>query len=163
MISSLCSDLDKRQALEKERDSALTTVAESEKELRIMERKLSEKDSKVESLERSNAQTTAELERSRAEFEARLNDIQAKLDTSEALVRSLKEAIEAKEGAENESNTLLKAKNAEINLLEARLEKVSIELDAERKELGSQIDELRQAGQVTVFTFLSSASDPSSC
>lgn len=163
MVSSLRSDLERRQNLEKDRDSALATVAETEKELRIMERKLSERDSKVESLERSNAQIAAELERAKAENDARLSDIQAKLDTSESLVRSLKEAIEAKEGAEHESNTLLKAKNAEISLLEARLDKVSAELDTERKELGSQIDELRQAGQVTSFEFLLRASDFSAC
>ncbi|KAF8554711.1 hypothetical protein OG21DRAFT_1496815, partial [Imleria badia] len=129
MVSSLRSDLEQRQALEKDRDSALATVAEAEKELRIIERKLSEKDSKVESLERSNAQTAAELERAKAEHDARLNDLQAKLDTNEALVRSLKEAIEAKEGAEHESDTLLKAKNTEIGILETRLEKVSTELE----------------------------------
>ena len=148
IVSSFRSDLEQRQALEKDRDSALATVTEAEKELRVMERRLSEKDSKVESLERSSAQTAAELERAKVENEARLKDLQAKLDTNEALVRSLKEAIEAKEGAENESNTLLKAKNAEISLLDARLEKVSTELEVERKELGTQIDELRQAGQV---------------
>lgn len=163
MVSSLRSDLEQCQALEKDRDSALATVAETEKELRTVERKLSEKDSKVESLERSNTQTAAELERAKAEHDARLNDLQAKLDTNEVLVRSLKEAIEAKEGAEHESNTLLKAKNAEINLLEARLEKVSTELEGERKELGSQIDELRQAGQVRAFELLLFIPDPSAC
>lgn len=163
VVSSLRSDLEQRQATEKDRDSAVATLAETEKELRVMERKLSEKDSKVESLERSNAQTVAESERAKAENEARLNDVQTKLDSNEALVRSLKEAIEAKEGAEHESNTLLKAKNAEINLLEARLEKVSAELDGERKELGLQIDELRQAGQVRDFEFLLSVSNPAAC
>lgn len=163
LVSSLRADLEQRQALEKDHDSAITTLAETEKEMRVMERKLSEKDSKVESLERSNAQTAAELERGKAENEARLSDVQAKLDSSEALVRSLKEAIEAKEGAEHENNTLLKAKNAEISLLEVRLEKVSTELDVERKELGSQIDELRQAGQVRDFEFLLSGSNPPPC
>lgn len=154
IVSSLRSDLEQRQAVEKERDSALTNLAEIEKELRVIERKLSEKDSKVVSLERSNVQTAAELERAKAENEARLNDLQAKLDANEALVRSLKEAIEVKEGAEHESDTLLMAKNAEIGLLETRLEKVSAELETERKELGSQIDELRQAGQVRAFEIL---------
>ncbi|KIJ61359.1 hypothetical protein HYDPIDRAFT_31443 [Hydnomerulius pinastri MD-312] len=152
-VSSLRLDVDRCQAIEKERDSALTSVAETEKELRTLERKLSEKDSKLESFERSNTQTTAELERAKAESEARLNDFQAKLDTSDALVKSLKEAIEVKEGAEHESNALLKAKNAEIGLLEGRLEKVSAELDIERKELGIQIDELRQAGQETIALY----------
>ncbi|KAH0827787.1 hypothetical protein J3R83DRAFT_3405 [Lanmaoa asiatica] len=130
IVSSLRSDLQQLQALKKDRDSALATIAESEKEMRVMERKLSEKDFKMESLERSNAQTAAELERAKSENEARLNDVQAKFDANEAL-----------------------AKNAEISLLEARLEKVSTELDVERKELGSQIDELRQAGQETIALY----------
>ncbi|KAF8135507.1 hypothetical protein EV363DRAFT_797597 [Boletus edulis] len=153
IVSSLRSDLEQRQVVEKDRDFALAAVAKAEKETRAMERRLSEKDSRVESLERSNAQSAAELERAKAETETGLNDLQAKLDTNEALVRSLKEAIETKEGAEHESNTLLKAKNAEISLLETRLDKVSTELEVERKELASQIDELRQAGQETIALY----------
>ncbi|KAF9231494.1 hypothetical protein BU15DRAFT_90898 [Melanogaster broomeanus] len=152
MISSRL-DAEQHQVIEKDRDSALATMAETEKVLRVLERKLSEKDSKLESLERSNTQTTAELERAKAESEARLNDLQAKLYTSEVLGKSLKEAIEVKEGAEHESDALLKAKNAEIGLLEGRLEKLSAELDMERKELGAQIDELRQAGQETIALY----------
>ncbi|KAG9316529.1 hypothetical protein JVU11DRAFT_2579 [Chiua virens] len=160
-ISGLRSDLEQRQVSEKDRDSALAAVAEIEKELRVAERKMSEKESKIESLERSNAQTFAELERVKTENDARMNDLQAKIDSSEALVKSLKEAVEAKEGAEHESNTLLKAKNAEISLWEARLDKVSTEFDAERKELGLRIDELRQAGQVGALEFVSSFSNRS--
>lgn len=68
-------------------------------------------------------------------------------------------SVEAKEGAEHESNTLLMARNAEIGLLGSRLENISTELDGERKELGLQIDELRQAGQVRVFALLIFVSD----
>ncbi|KAI6033087.1 hypothetical protein F5J12DRAFT_197314 [Pisolithus orientalis] len=147
-VASLLPEAQQRISAEKERDAALSSMAETEKELRSLERRFSEKDSKCEALERSHSQTTAELERVKAESEARMNDLQAKLDTNEALVKSLKEAIQHKEGAEHESDALLKAKNAEITLLQGRLEKVSSELDMERRELGGQIDELRQAGQV---------------
>ncbi|KAF9218496.1 hypothetical protein BS17DRAFT_791294 [Gyrodon lividus] len=153
MVAVLRSDLERLRALEKDRDCALATMAETEKEFRVLERKLSEKDFKLESLERLNTQTTAEVERSKAESEVRLNDLHAKLYTSEALVKTLKEAIEVKEGAEHESDALLKAKNAEIGLLDGRLQRVSAELDMERKELGAQIDELRQAGQETIALY----------
>ena len=149
-ITSLRANDEKHHATERERDTALSSLAEMEKEVRGLERRLNEKDSRFEALERSHLQTAAELERSRTESEARLNDLQAKLQTGEALVKSLKQAIEVKEGAEHESGALLKAKNAEIALLEGRLEKVSTELDIERKELGAQIEELRQAGQVGI-------------
>ncbi|KAG6369676.1 hypothetical protein JVT61DRAFT_14175 [Boletus reticuloceps] len=50
MVSSLRSDLEQRQVVEKDRDSALAAVAEAEKETRAMERRLGEKDSRVKSL-----------------------------------------------------------------------------------------------------------------
>lgn len=152
-VASLLPEAQERISAEKERDTALSSMAEMEKELRSLERRFSEKDSKCEALERSHSQTTAELERVKAESETRMNDLQAKLDTNEALVKSLKEAIQHKEGAEHESDALLKAKNAEITLLQGRLEKVSSELDMERRELGGQIDELRQAGQETIALY----------
>ncbi|KAG1828950.1 hypothetical protein EV424DRAFT_1383290 [Suillus variegatus] len=128
--------------------------------------------SRLESLERENDSLrnaadaaradvaliqTLESERDAAlasnENEARITDLQAKLDTSESLVKSLKEAIAAKEGVEHDRDALLKAKNDEIGLLEGRLEKVSGELEADRKELNAQIDELRQAGQETIALY----------
>ncbi|KAG1762239.1 hypothetical protein EDD22DRAFT_953319 [Suillus occidentalis] len=131
--------------------------------------------SRLESLERENAslrdaadaaradllppfpplenQLRALEQRVKNENEARIADLQAKLDTSESLVKSLKEAIAVKEGVEHDRDALLKAKNDEIGLLEGRLEKVSGELEADRKELNAQIDELRQAGQETIALY----------
>ncbi|KAG2345466.1 hypothetical protein BDR05DRAFT_981848 [Suillus weaverae] len=141
------------QALESERDVALASVSSTENQLRTLERKVTERESKIESLERAALKTTSELERVKNENEARVADLQAKLDTSESLVKSLKEAIAVKEGVEHDRDALLKAKNDEIGLLEGRLEKVSGELEADRKELNAQIDELRQAGQETIALY----------
>jgi DNA repair exonuclease SbcCD ATPase subunit len=141
------------QLLESERDAALASVSSTESQLRTIERKFTERESKVESLERAALQTSSELERLKNEHEARVMDLQAKLDTNDLLIKSLKEAIAAKEGAEHDRDVLLKAKNDEIGLLEGRLDKVSGELEADRKELNAQVDELRQAGQVSYLTF----------
>ncbi|KAG2355679.1 hypothetical protein BDR07DRAFT_507601 [Suillus spraguei] len=141
------------QTLESERNAALASVSSTENQLRILERKLTERESKIESLERAALKTTSELERIKNENEARVADLQAKLDTSDSLVKSLKEAIAVKEGVEHDRDALLKAKNDEIGLLEGRLEKVSGELEADRKELNAQIDELRQAGQETIALY----------
>ncbi|KAG1732188.1 uncharacterized protein EDB91DRAFT_1152086 [Suillus paluster] len=141
------------RALESERDAALASVSSTENQLRTLERKCTERESKIESLERTALKTTSELERFKNENEVRVTDLQAKLDTSESLVKSLKEAIAAKEGAEHDRDALLKAKNDEIGLLEGRLETVSGELEADRKELNAQIDELRQAGQETIALY----------
>ncbi|KAG2036140.1 hypothetical protein BDR03DRAFT_1057660 [Suillus americanus] len=141
------------QALKSERDTALTSVSSTENQLRTLERKVTERESKIESLERAALKATSELERVKNENEARVADLQAKFDTSESLVKSLKEAIAVKEDVEHDRDALLKAKNDEIGLLEGRLEKVSGELEADRKELNAQIDELRQAGQETIALY----------
>ncbi|KAG2150614.1 hypothetical protein DEU56DRAFT_780997 [Suillus clintonianus] len=141
------------QALESERDAALASVSSTENQLRTLERKVTERESKIELLDRAALKTTSELERVKNENEARVADFQAKLDTSELLVKSLKEAIAVKEGVEHDRDALLKAKNDEIGLLEGRLEKVSGELESDRKELNAQIDELRQAGQETIALY----------
>ncbi|KAG1839825.1 hypothetical protein DFJ58DRAFT_811496 [Suillus subalutaceus] len=141
------------QALESERDTALASVSSTENQLRTLERKLTERESKIESLERAALKTTSELERIKNENEARVADLQAKFGTNESLVKSLKEAIAVKEGVEHDRDALLKAKNDEIGLLEGRLEKVSGELEVDRKELNAQIDELRQAGQETIALY----------
>lgn len=140
-------------ALKCERDAAIASVSSTENQLRTLERKFAERESKFESLERAALQTTSELERFKNEHEARVAYLQAKIDTNELLVKSLKEAIAMKEGAEHDRDALLKAKNDEIGLLEGRLDKVSGELEADRKELNVQIDELRQAGQVSNLAF----------
>jgi chromosome segregation ATPase len=147
------TDVSLIQVLESERDAAMASVSSTESQLRTLERKLTERESRIESFERVALQTTSELERLKNEHEARVADLQAKLDTNESLVKSLKEAIAMKEGAEHDRDALLKAKNDEIGLLEGRLDKVSSELEADRKELNAQIDELRQAGQVNYIAF----------
>ncbi|KAG1839264.1 hypothetical protein F4604DRAFT_1885313 [Suillus subluteus] len=125
-------------------DVALVQALESERDTALASRKLTERESKIESLERAALKTTSELERIKNENEARVADLQAKFGTNESLVKSLKEALR---------DALLKAKNDEIGLLEGRLEKVSGELEVDRKELNAQIDELRQAGQETIALY----------
>ena len=77
--------------------------------------------------------------------------MQSRLEDREALVAQLKEAVAAREGEQSENADLLKAKNGEIALLEARVQKAYGDLEEERRELGGQVDELRRAGQVCCF------------
>ncbi|KAG6329689.1 hypothetical protein ID866_9400 [Astraeus odoratus] len=95
----------------------------------------------------------AELERTRTDGEMRSRDLCAKLEASEASVKSLKEAIAVNEEAEDEHEALLKAKDAEIVLMQERIERIGADLDLERRELVTQIDELRQAGQETIALY----------
>lgn len=139
------------ETLRAERDGALARVSTLENSAKTAERAANEQFVKLEALERALANTTADMEKIRTDREARIRDLQSQLDDKETLVQNLKAAVEQKEGLESEADAVLKAKNAEIGLLEARVKKAYAELEADRKELGSQVDELRQAGQARHF------------
>lgn len=136
------------ETLVAERDRHASRVSELETASRTAERTLSERDAQIEALQRAAEQAARDAEKARTDGEARLRDVQSMLEDKEALVAQLKEAVDAREGEQSENAVLLKAKNAEIALLEARVQKVSGELEEERRELGGHVDELRKAGQV---------------
>ncbi|KAI8993927.1 hypothetical protein BD414DRAFT_457184 [Trametes punicea] len=141
------------ESLVAERDQRAARVSELESAVRTAERTLSERDATIEALQRAAEQAAKNVEKVRAEGDARLRDVQSKLEDRDALIAQLKEAIEAREGEQSENAAVLKAKNAEIALLEARVEKAYAELEEERRELGGQVDELRRAGQETIALY----------
>jgi CAP-Gly domain-containing linker protein 1 len=143
------SDIQLRvSALQLERDEARSRISLYQAELKTAEASLDDRESRLQSLDRDHQQTLAALENEKHESEIRFKVLQLKLDDSTVLVKSLKEAVKVKERAELENDSSLKAKNAHIASLESRMEKAYAELEEERKELGGQVDELRQAGQV---------------
>ena len=142
------------EALVAERDQHAARVHELEGAARTAERALSERDVQLEALQRVADDAARAAEKAKGDGEARLRDVQSKLDDKEALVAQLKEAVAAREGEQSENADLLKAKNGEIALLEARVQKAYAELEEERRELGSQVDELRRAGQVRRISLL---------
>ncbi|KII92295.1 hypothetical protein PLICRDRAFT_172397 [Plicaturopsis crispa FD-325 SS-3] len=141
------------EALQVERDDALSRIADLEGRYKTAERSLNERDSRIDALDRAAQQAATEAEQRRAEADNRLKDLQSKLDDSTALINNLKEALDAKEGMENQNDAVLKAKNAEISLLQARVDKVSADFLDERRELGAQVEELREAGQETIALY----------
>lgn len=136
--------------MREDRDQAFSRVAELESSVKSVERNLHDRDLKIEVLERSLSNASADTEKARADGETRLRDLQSLLDDKEALLGSLKESLALKEGAETETHTLITAKDAEINLLEARVKKAYADIEEERRELWGQVDALRQAGQVRI-------------
>lgn len=146
------NDMQVTDTLRTERDDALARISMLETSLKTSERSSKEQAVKIESLERNLVNITADMDKARTDGESRIRDMQSRLEDKDTLLQNLKEAVEKKEGLENETDAILKAKNAEIALLEARVNKAYAELDAERKQLGSQVDELRQAGQVHLFS-----------
>lgn len=136
-------------SLTAERDRHVARMSELEGVSRTSERALSERDAQIEALQRAAEQAARDIEKARSDGEARLRDAQSKLEDKEALVTQLKDAIEAREGEQSETAAVVKTKNAEIALLEARVQKAYADLEEERRELGGHVEELRQAGQVS--------------
>lgn len=135
--------------LRTERDDLQSRIATLETSLKAQERSLDERETKIQGLERSMKETALDISKIKSDNENRVRDLQAKLDDSDSLNKNLKELLEAKEGKENASDAVLTAKSTEISVLEGRVEKVYKELEEERRELGSQVDELRKAGQAS--------------
>lgn len=136
------------EKLERELDTVTKKLPELEDKLRGNERTLSERQTKIDSLDRAVSDAQEETKRAKADGESRVKDVQAKLDESEALVTSLKKVIDDKSEAADENNAQLQAKNAEIEVLQGKVARLSSDLESERRELTSQVDDLRQAGQV---------------
>lgn len=147
------TSMDELKTVVAEKDQILSRLQESETQIKTLERALSERNTKIESLERSLQTSAGALESVRIEGEARAKDLQAKLDDTQSLITSLKEAIEVKANEAGENEGVIQAKNAEINLLEGRLRKADVDLEEIRRDLTNQIDELRHAGQETIALY----------
>lgn len=140
------------ERLERELETLTKKLPELEDKLRGNERTLSERQTKIDGLDRAVADAQDETKRAKAEGESRVKDVRAKFDESEALVTSLKKVIDDKSEAADANNAQLQAKNAEIEVLQGKVTRLSADLESERKELTSQVDDLRQAGQVRALS-----------
>jgi CAP-Gly domain-containing linker protein 1 len=136
------SDFNETQA---EKDQVLMArVLDLETRLQAAESSFDERDSMIDSLQN----TLAGVERLKEEGEQRLADLEVKLAESTAFAESLSQTVELKEAEEKELESILNAKNAEVVALEGHVDKLNARLEDEKDELGGQINELRQAGQV---------------
>jgi chromosome segregation ATPase len=141
------------EMVRKERDEAVSQKAEVESQLKIAERNVKERSTKIESLERSLQSSAEALSSQRTDSEARLKELRDQLDDTVNLTNSLKEAVEVKSNEAGQNEGIIKAKNTEIELLDSRVKKACAELDDVRRELTSQVDELRMAGQETIALY----------
>jgi hypothetical protein len=132
--------------------AALARIAELETQVRFNERAVKERESRIEALERSFKVKEDEVEKARLDSEARTRELSGKLDDAESLVISLKAVVEeVREGKKEETEAIIGGKDKEIELLTGKVNRLTSELAEERRELGSQIEELRLAGQVSNF------------
>ncbi|QRW08003.1 CAP-Gly domain protein [Ceratobasidium sp. AG-Ba] len=138
--------IERAVALEEDKKTALAKITELE---RAHEKALKERQDKLDASDRA-AQAA---DKTRAELETRIKDEENKRTDAEALVASLKEALASKSSVAEEHVAELKAKNDEIALLEGRVQRLDTDLQFERRELGQQVEELRQAGQETIALY----------
>ncbi|RPD78588.1 hypothetical protein L226DRAFT_297676 [Lentinus tigrinus ALCF2SS1-7] len=141
------------ESLVAERDRNASRVTELETAARTAERTLAERTTQMEALQRAAEQAKNEVEKVRTEGETKLRDVQHKLEDKETLVTQLKEALDERAGEQSNSDAQIKAKNAEIALLESRVTAVSTEFEDARRDLNAHIDELRRAGQEMVALY----------
>jgi CAP-Gly domain-containing linker protein 1 len=136
---------------EQQKAAALQKVSELESSLHTTERSAIEKQGKVEALERQLEEAKKDVTLAKSEGETRLKELQMKVEDSENLVSNLKGLIDAKASAASENDAALAAKQAEIEMLQSQVSRLTTDLQEERKELGVQIEDLRRAGQVRIY------------
>jgi CAP-Gly domain-containing linker protein 1 len=134
-----------RQTDQAEQDqSLLIRIAELEERVQVAEVSYNDRSSLADSLQNA----VANLERQREEGRQRLEELEARLAESVASVENLSTMVKLKEAGEKELNSILLSKNADLAAFEEQVKMLYAKFDDERRELGGQIDELRQAGQV---------------
>lgn len=151
--NELSDALKQVQVVKEERDTALSQLSTARNETASAQRIVEDKQAKIDSLSQSNTSLTTQvngLQDSAREAETKTKDLTAIVDEKESLIKTLKEAVEAKAGKEDEAAAAIKAKDVEIGLLESRIKRAAADFDDERKDLLTQVDELRTAGQVRV-------------
>lgn len=134
--------------LEEQKAASEARIAELEASLHTSERAGIEKQGKMENLERQIGEVREDVAKAKAEGESRVKEVKIKLEESEALVSSLKGLIDDKASAATENDAILAAKQAEIEVLQGQVTRVTGDLEHDRRELGVHIEELRRAGQV---------------
>lgn len=140
-----------------EHEAVVIQLTTARNEQASTQRMLDDKQTKLDSLAQSNASLASQvttLQDANRENDAKVRDLGAMVEEKEALVLTLKEAVDAKTSKEGEAAAAIKAKDVEIGLLETRIKRAIAEFDDERKELLGHVDELRKAGQVSVMICL---------
>lgn len=140
------------ETLQQERDEALTQISQLKNDLEVTENSLHTRDLELESLANSQRQSLDDSETFRKDNDSRFEALESRQKASDALIKTLEENLAEKVAQELQNESLLMVKNTEIAALEDQVEHVRAELESERRELGAQIDELRQAGQVNTTT-----------
>ena len=141
------------KALQSERQEIIDRSLRLEGEISLLESKLAAHASQIETLHTEKESLTAQVTISQGEALASRLARQQDLDTHAIQLKALREEIDCHGRANSEKDNIIKSNALALEQLSADFERVCKEFEEERKELGVQIDELRTAGQVSLFTY----------
>ncbi|KAF8070239.1 hypothetical protein FPV67DRAFT_1486720 [Lyophyllum atratum] len=144
---------DQVQIAQQERDEARSKILSLEADLAASKGDIEDQRMRLKSMEEEKERTVSTLQTQTDASESNLTALQAKLDTELGLVTDLRTQVDQQGTTIQQNNTLISSKEEVIVSLELKLAAVSVELQDERNELGTQIDELRSAGQETIALY----------
>ena len=141
------------KALQSERQEIIDRSLRLEGEISLLESKLAAHASQIETFHTEKENLTAQVTISQSEALASRLARQQDLDTHAIQLKTLREEIDSYGLANSQKDNIIQSNALVIENLSADFERVCREFEEERKELGVQIDELRTAGQVSLFTY----------
>ena len=140
------------KALQSERQEIIDRSLCLEGEISLLESKLAAHASQIETFHTEKESLTAQVTISQGEALASRLARQQDLDTHATQLITLREEIDSYSRSNSEKDNIIKSNALVVEQLSADFERACGEFEEERKELSLQIDELRTAGQVSLFT-----------
>jgi CAP-Gly domain-containing linker protein 1 len=137
------------KALQSERQEIIDRSLRLEGEISLLESKLAAHASQIETFHTEKESLTAQVTISQGE--ALASRLARQQDAIQ--LKTLREEIDSYGRANSEKDNIIKSNALVIEQLSADFERVCRDFEEERKELGIQIDELRTAGQVSLYTY----------
>ena len=134
------------EVLRDSNQNLLNEISQLQTKLRQSEAALTERSSAADAIQ----QAFQELNKQRVDNEQRLKELERQLSEAVASRNLLKQTLQLKEAQESEHELIVTGKSARIGVLEAHVKQLATQSEAEKKELSSQVEELRRAGQVRV-------------
>lgn len=146
VISSL--QLEQLERLQKERQDALDRTSYLEAKLPLLEGRLATSLTDLDNLRTSHQSLTLQLEEKNSEAQRLTATYQSDLQSHTCEKQILKERIDELDRSSRQKDENNETQVSTIKELESNFDKLLADIEDERQDLNTQIDELRVAGQV---------------
>ncbi|KAF8891644.1 hypothetical protein BD779DRAFT_1661531 [Infundibulicybe gibba] len=141
------------EGLQQERDKALEDLNHANSKTKELQTLIDTRDSKITSMEQVLLRASTQQQSESQAAKERITALQIELETSSRLVGELQEAARATSLVRNQQEVDLNARQAELLDMKNKVDEAYATLEDEKRELGAQIDELREAGQETIALY----------